>query len=229
MITDYKNTKITEYNDFISIVSDIGFMPLSNNSIDFINLSGLTKPEQWHTELPSDPWPWRVKIEEDHKAVYAKLFDKKPGFISIEWIALFLAARRKGHGFNEIYRDGVISNYAKQIYTLFERYKILAVHEIKAMVGVSKDTNSKFESAMSELQMGMFITTNGMKQKISSAGEPYGWPSTAYSTIETWVGEEVMNASNHISPNDAMDEILLRIYDISPCRDPKKLKRFTGF
>lgn len=229
MPNKYTNVKITEYKDFLKIVEEIGFMPLSNNCIDFINLSDLTEQEQWHTDLPSDPWPWRMKIEEEHKAAYAKLFDKKPGFISLEWYPMFIAARRKGRSFNEMYSDGLMSSYAKQIYKLFETHEVLAVHEIKAMCGFTKELNSKYESAMCELQMGMFITINGAKQKTNAKGEPYGWPSTAYSTVETWAGEDIIEKAQSIKPQDAQDEILIRIEDIVSDAVPRRLKSFAGF
>jgi hypothetical protein len=229
MMTDkYQNTKTTDYSEFVSIVEDIGFMTLSNNCIDFTNLSGLTMEEQWHTDLPSDPWQWRVNIEKDHKAAYGKLFDKKPGFISLEWYPIFLAARRKGRSFAEIYSEGLISNYAKQIYDLFKHHKTLAVHEIKSLGGFTKELNSKYENAMCELQMWMFITVNGTKQKISAKGEPYGWPSTAYSTVETWAGHQLIEEAMGIKPGDAMDDIIMRVQDIIPNGEMKKIRRFIG-
>ena len=217
-----------KYSEFTSMVEDLGFMTLSNNSIGFTNLSNLTVEEQWHTGLPSDPWQWRMKIEEDHKAAYAKLFDKKPGFISLEWYPIFLAARRKGRSFAEIYAEGLLSNTAKQIYDLFKYHQTLAVHEIKSLGGFTKESSSKYENAMCELQMWMFITVNGTKQKISAKGEPYGWPSTAYSTVETWAGEQLIAEAKGIKPEDAIDEIVMKINDVVPDAEMKKIRRFVG-
>lgn len=229
MHRDYMNTRISKYDEFVKAIEDVGFMPLSNNCIDFINLSDLTQPEQWHTGLDSDPWQWRVKIEEDGKAAYAKLFDKKPGFISLEWYPTFLAARRKGRSFNEIYSHGLISNYAKSIYELFQRKDNLAIYEIKALAGFSKELNSKYESAMCELQMGMFLTINGTKQKVSAKGDLYGWPATAYSTVEKWAGEKLIEKAHYMNPEDAIDEIIERISDFTESPDPKKIRKFLGF
>jgi hypothetical protein len=229
MLNNYRDAKINAYKDFLAIVNNIGFMPFANNCIDFISLDGLTTPEQWHTDLPSDPWPWRVQIEIDHKAAYGKLFDKKPGFISLEWYPLFLSARRKSQNFKEVYEQGLLSNYAKQIYELFQYHDVLATHEIKSLCGFKKETNSKYVAAMAELQMGMFITTNGMIRKTNANNEPYGWPSTAHSTVEKWAGDELIEKAWLINPLDAMDEILLRISEFSPTADPKKIKRFIGF
>ncbi|WIV12463.1 hypothetical protein [Proteiniborus sp. MB09-C3] len=229
MSNNYTDTKITEYSDFVSIVEDLGFMPLSNNCIDFINLSDLTRPEQWHTDLPSDPWQWRINIERDHKAAYAKLFGKKPGFISLEWYPKFLAARRKGRSFLELYSDGLLSNHAKQIYSLFEEHESLATHEIRSLGGFTKELDSKYESAMSELQMWMFLTVNGTKRKMNSKGEAYGWSSTVYSTVEAWAGNELIEESIGIKPEDAIEEIIARIKDITPRAGAKKIRSFIGF
>lgn len=223
------DTKITEYREFISMVEKLGFMTLSNNCINFTSLEDLTTGEQWHTDLPSDPWSWRLNIEKDQKAAYAKLFDKKPGFISLEWYPKFLAARRRGRTFSELYSEGLVSNYAKQIYDLFDGQNILAAHEIKSLGGFTKDLNSKYESAMCELQMGMFITVKGTKQKINTKGEPYGWPSTAYTTVEAWAGNELIEASYSIHSRDAIDEIIQRIGEVTPSAETKKMKRFLGF
>jgi hypothetical protein len=228
MMNEYLNRKVTEYNEFTSIVEDLGFMTLSNNCIDFVNLSDLTMEEQWHTGMPTDPWQWRVNIEKDHKASYAKVFDKKPGFISLEWYPIFLAARRKGRSFSEIYSEGLISNFSKQIYDLFKYHETLAAHEIKSLSGYTKNLNSKYENAMSELQMWMFITVSGTKQKISAKGEPYGWPSTAYSTVETWAGEQLMEEAYSINPENAMEEIMMRVKDIIPHAEMRKIRRFAG-
>lgn len=220
--------KITTYSEFVSIVEDIGFMTLSNNCIEFMNLSNLTEESQWHTGLSSDPWPWRVNIERDHKAAYGKIFDRKPGFISLEWLPSFISARRKGRSFAEIYAEGLLSSEAKQIYELFKHHETLAVHEIKSMGGFTKESNAKYEAAMSELQMWMFITVNGTKQKVSAKGEPYGWPSTAYSTIETWAGPELMAEAYRMNPEDAMEEIMTRVEDAAPMASHKGIRRFIG-
>lgn len=229
MPKDYSTTKITAYDAFVSTVEDMGFMPLSNNKLNYVNLSDLTVSEQWHTNLPSDPWLWRVRIEEERKAAYAKLLAKKPSFIAREWYPTFLAARRGGRSFSQMYTEGLFSHYAKQIYTLFEQYEALAVHEIKYLAGFTKKTNAKYEAAMKELQMGMFLTIRGTKQKVSAKGEPYGWPSAVYTPVEIWAGEELIEAARHITVEDAQNQILHRVKEVAPGAKATEVKGFVGF
>jgi hypothetical protein len=220
---------LKSYEEFVLVVEKLGFLPFSNNCLGYTSVdgdNGLTSPDQWHTGFPDDPWQWRIKIEQDKKAAYGKLFDKKPGFISIEWYPYFIALRRKGRSFDMLYSDGLLSNTAKQIYCLFEEDTVLAAHEIKTLCGFSKDTASKFEAAIIELQMWMLLTGNGTKRKISSAGELYGWPSMAYSKIESWAGPEIMKTAEKISYQEAYYKLLNQVEANAPNAPKNKIKRF---
>lgn len=228
MLRSYNNVKITEFNKFAGILEEIGFMPFSNNCLELTSLNSLTEEPQWHTNLPSDPWQWRIKIELEHKAAYGKLFDKKPGFITLDWYPYFLSARRNKRSFEELYDDGLISNAAKQIYRLFEKNQRLATHEIKALGGFTKETNSKYETAITELQMWMFITSNGTIRKIGADGQPYGWPAIAYSTVEEWAGSDLIEQAYSINTEDAKEIITNRILEQKPNADLRKIKKFAG-
>lgn len=229
MIKDYSGIIIKEYEEFVQLINEIGFMPLSNNCIDFISLSAITHAESWHTDHPDDPWLWKTRVETEHKAAYAKIFDKKPGFISLDWYPVFLAARRNNKGFDELYSDGLMSNYAKQIYSLFEHKYELAAHEIKALIGYGKESASKYEAALIELQMKMLVTGNGLKYKLSKSGEEYGWPVISYTTTERWIGQELMEKARNIDPAYAMETITKRIDEICPGADKRRIKKFIDF
>lgn len=216
------------FDDFVAALKKFGLMALSQNAINWINLAQLVPEEHWHTDLPTDPWQWRIKIEEEGLAAYGKLFDKKPGFIDIAWYPKSLAARRLGKTFKECYQQGTYSQYAREIYSLFEENDRLALYEIKSLGGFTKDQNYRVEAALTELQMGMFITCSGTKQKRNQQGEPYGWPATAYQTVEAWAGKGLIEEANQIDPQEARKMIIEQVKTILPNSDPKKIKRFLG-
>ena len=58
---------------------------------------------------------------------------------------------------DEIYEQGTLSNAAKRIYDVVSGGET-ALHEIKAIAGFAREDKSRFDRAMLELQMGMFIT-----------------------------------------------------------------------
>lgn len=62
-----------------------------------------------------DPWAWRELIAADHQVAYGKFFDKKAGFISLEWLPYFANARRNGYDFDARWEDGLASRREKII------------------------------------------------------------------------------------------------------------------
>ncbi|MBT3319300.1 MAG: hypothetical protein HN948_02225 [Clostridia bacterium] len=215
--------KVNDYEAFAALVEKMGFMPFANNKVGYPNLDSLTDNE-WHTGEETDPWRWRVRIERDHRALFGKFFFGNPGFISTSRIADFASVRRNGLVFDELYFDGVLPRECKPIYDAIEDEGVLAVHEIKTICRFDKSSNAKFESAMKAMQMYMLITISGQKRKFNKRGEEYGWPSNAFSTLETWVGGEV----EYIDYGQAKENILdtMKIY-ISEF-DEKKAGKMIG-
>jgi len=182
----------------------------------------------WHTGDPdTDPWVWRIRVlEERNDIAYSKVFFRKAGYITREWYPYFLAARRNGKTFDEIYAEGTISQYAKRIYKVLQGYGALPLHVIKTFGGFGKEDKSRFDSALTELQMNLFITMCGQQQKISQKGEEYGWASTVFCTVEQFWPPEVIEKSLEITQREAEEAITAQIYKLNPKADGKRLKKF---
>jgi hypothetical protein len=183
---------------------------------------------RWHTGDPeTDPWEWRIRVlEERDDIAYSKIFFKKSGYITEKWYPYFLAARRKGMDFDEEYARGVISHNAKRIYTVVKDSSALSVPEIKRLGGFLREEKSKFDSALVELQMKLYITMRGTEQKVSDTGEEYGWPSTSFCTVEKFWSNAVFEEAGKVSVNEAVDKITEQIYRLNPVADAKKIKKF---
>ncbi len=187
-------------------------------------------PVRWHTENPeTDPWEWRMRVlnERDDNA-YSKLFFNKSGYITKEWYPYFLAVRRGGRSFNEDYQNGTVSHFAKRIYELFEQNDVLPLHIIKQEGGFGKEDKSKFDRAITELQMKMYITMCGNARKLSAKGAEYGWSSTMFCTVERFWGERVMDRANNITRDEAIEKITERVYALNPNADIRKINKFIG-
>lgn len=219
---------IQTYDQFAAAVDELGFMPLSDNTIGYPNLASLTTHEAWHTGLDTDPWLWKNRIVADNRAAYAKLFAGKPGFVALSWYPAFLAVRRQGRSLEQLYQDGLLSHAARQIHRLFTPGLSLATHEIKARAGLGRDAKGEYERAMVELQMRMFITTCGMARMTTADGEPHSWPATEYSRVEDWAGVELMRQGLEMDPTIAAETIRKRLSDAVGTVDAKKALRFIG-
>ena len=230
-----KTYQILGYNDFVDAVLDAGFTLGGGNDEGVFCLLPWSwdevppyeSPVRWHTgDTEADPWQWRIRVLTENKSIsYGKVFFKKAGFITREWAPYFIAARRNRKTFAQAYADGTMSQYAKRIYEAIEEAGDLAAHELKEIIGVSKDDKAAFERALVELQMKMYITICGERQKISAKGEAYSWPSSTFCTVESFWGEDVCAKAAATDPTAAAEAITERVYELNPNADAKKVQK----
>lgn len=227
---------IKNYNDFITTLLNAGFSMANGNSEGIYSVipwnwneaPPCETPVRWHTGDPeTDPWDWRIRVlEERDDIAYAKLFFNKGGYITKEWYPYFLAVRRGGRSLAEEYEDGNISSLAKRIYEVITENEQIPLHVIKQIGGFNKNDSSRFDRALVELQIKMFVTMCGRQQKISKKGEEYGWSSTVFCTVERYFGEEVVKQADEIDEREAIEKITEQIYRLNPAADPRKIARF---
>jgi len=227
---------IYDYKSFVSALLDAGFSIAGGNDegvFGLINFDWNEEPPpdypvRWHTGDPeTDPWEWRIRVLNERSDIaYSKVFFKKAGFITKEWYPYFLAVRRGGRTFKDDYADGKISNYAKRIYEAVSQNGRLPLHEIKDAAGFPREDKSKFDNALTELQMKMYLTICGQQQKLSQKGEEYGWPAAVYCTTEHFWGDDVFDLAVKIKPEEAIQKITQQIYRLNPFAEEKKIKKF---
>lgn len=228
--------EIKSYEDFLETLLEAGFSMGGGNSEGIYSIIDwgwnqtppYETPIDWHNgNWETDPWEWRMRVLEERSDIaYAKLFFKKSGFIVREWAPLFLAVRRNGRSLEEEYMDGLISNPAKRIYDAIVEHGSLPLHSIKEVAGFGKEDKSVFDRSLVELQMKLYITMCGRKQKHSLKGEEYGWSSTVFCTTERFWGTEVFEEAEKIKKEDAMERIKDQILLLNPNAEPKKVLKF---
>jgi len=227
---------IKNYDDFVRKLCESGFSMGGGNSEGIYSIINWNwnesppyeTPVKWHTgDVDTDPWEWRIRVlDERDDIAYAKLFFKKSGFITKKWYPYFLAVRRQGKSFEEEYEEGTISQAAKVIYSVILENGTLPLHVLKKLSSFSKPDNSKFDRALIELQMKMYLTMCGIQQKISKKGEEYGWSSTVFCTTENFFGEEFFEKASKIDVQKGIEEITKQILKLNPNADSKKMLKF---
>ena len=184
-------------------------------------------PIAWHTGDPeTDPWEWRMRVlEERDDIAYGKVFFGTSGYITKEWYPYFLAVRRQGLTFDEWYDEGKAGQLEKRIYEAIEQNGHMALHDLKRECGITKETSGQFDRALTNLQKNLFITMCGRTQKLSRTGEPYGWNSTVFTTVEDFWGKDL---TPNISVDEAYEKIRERILSLNPEAKEKDIKKFIG-
>lgn len=228
---------IRNFEDFCNKLSICGFSMGGGNAkgifalidYDWTNQDSLDTPVKWHCGDPEvDPWEWRMRVLEERTDIaYAKVFFKTSGFISREWYPYFYAVRRNGETFDEAYERGAISHTAKRIYDIV-RENHTALHEIKSLGGFGKDDKSQFDRALVELQMGLFITMTGHRQKKNKHGMEYGWNSTVFTSVEHFWEERGFTIPE-LDADESYEDIRQRILKLNPYAEEKNIRKFiTG-
>lgn len=191
------------------------------------NQENLDVTAKWHTgDKNTDPWEWRMRVLEDRDDIaYAKLFFGASGFITKEWYQLFYAARRKGESFAEASESGSVSSAAKRIYDQIKSFGALPLHEIKSAGGFCREENHLFERALVELQSRMFITMCGRTRKLNKDGEPFGWNTTVFMTVEDFWAQRNIEIEK-VDENFAYEKIAEQILRLNPNAKKTKIDKF---
>jgi len=226
---------ISNYDDFIRELQEAGFSQFGlgkSNVATVFRHSWNEQPEdspvRWFSGDPDrDPWEWRARVVNERDDIaYAKFFLRRAGFITREWYPYFLSVRRKGRDFAEAYADGLYSRAALRIHECLEQNGALPVHDLKPMAGFGREDKSTFERTLAELQMGMYITVCGHAQKVSRAGESYGWSSDVYCCTPEEFMPEAIDAAALLEPEEAAEKIEAQVYRLNPEAEPKKVRKF---
>jgi hypothetical protein len=229
--------EMDNFNDFIKILRSSGFSTGSGNDCGIYGIVNFNwyntppgSPIVWHTGDPeTDPWQWRIRVVNECRDIaYAKCFFKKSGYITREFYPYFLALRRGGREFEDEYADGLLSNYAKRIYDCVCEYGNLPVHGIKTFGGFARDEKGKFDSALTELQMRMYLTICGIRCRVNAKGEEFGWETTAFCTAERfWEKTDVFARAAELDETDAYAAIEERVIELNPTADEKRIRKFA--
>ena len=225
---------VRNYDDFIRELLQAGFSQFGGQKDSVVSVIppwSEHPPDsqiRWFSDDPDrDPWDWRMRVLERDDIAYAKVFFRKSGFVTREWVPYFLAVRRPyGRSFGEAYADGLMSAYAKRVYDTLRQNGPLPAHELKGAAGFYKDEKSAFERAVVELQMGLYVTLCGQAQKVDRKGEAYGWASNMLCVMEEFWPDEVFEQAAGLEPEEAREAIAARIQQINPDADAKKIRKF---
>ncbi len=221
--------EIHSFPDFLDNLYEAGMSMGGENEEGVFGLSRYFGDEiVWHTEdAQTDPWEWRMRVlHERNDIAYGKFFFKKSGYITKEWFPYFYRIRRGGRELQEEYEEGNVSLYAKRVYDQLSEHRELPLHLIKEYGGFGREDKSRFDSAVTQLQMDLYITMCGNARKKSRRGEEYGWSSTVFCLAEDFFEADVIKRAGEISGEEAYEKLEGQILLLNPGADLKKVRKF---
>lgn len=231
--------RIRTWQELINWINEVGFLPLFANGIEGFSAEEHVSPDFWWTgDRDEDPWEWREIIAASHQVAYGKFFDKKAGFISIDWLPYFANHRRGGYDFDARWEDGLASRREKKIMELltssddkgditFPDEEILST-ELKKKAGFGKGGEKNYPGIVTGLQMQTYIVITDFHRRRNRRGEEYGMPVSVMLPPEAVWGYETVTAAYKESPDVSRQRIADRIRDQFPDADEACIDKLIG-
>lgn len=223
--------RIKSYRELINLVNETGFLPLFKNEIEGFSAEEHVSPLYWWTgDYEQDPWIWKEQIAGTGEVAYGKFFNRKAGFISMEWLPVFVNFRRDGYDFDAKWDDELADIRHKAIMDCFENCHGDWIMEytgpqISQLAGFGNGGYKNFDGIMTDLQMQTCLVIKEFRWKLGRNGQKYGMPFCIYCRPEDLWGYEAITGSYKEDPLLSKERIYDRLKDLYPDADGRAMDR----
>jgi len=172
-------------------------------------------------------WQWKDTLPVAGKVLYGKFLRKRPVFISLDLAPYFYALSpnygNPAEDYQQDYLDGRLSVEDKQVYEVLLDQGALPTSRLRREAALGGKSNaSRFERALTELQMDLRIT----KVAISDANR-WGY-CYVYDLLPRHFAEVVRRAET-ITGRQAREMILLRYLQTVVAATPQQVRSLFGW
>lgn len=218
--------RIKSPEELIDYINKTGFLPLFSNEIKGFSLEEKTASRHWFSDDPQlDPWLWREALARSKKVAYGKFFNKRAGFVSLEWFAHLANFRRDGYDFDSLMDEGKAQYRWGLIMKLFEENDFLYSCDMKKSAGFSKGGEKNFNGIVTDLQMATYLVSYDFRQRLNKKGQPYGMQIALYSTPESMWGYDMVSSAYCFDPEKSKELIFKKIRQLCPDAEDKQIIR----
>ena len=212
-------------DDLIAAVEQYGFLPFFRNEIHGFSIEELCPPELWFADDVDGPWEWKGPAARSGKCLYGKLFNKKAGFVSREWIPDFANFRRDGYDFDARWDDGLASYKDKELYEAIAGEGRMLSKRLKEALNYRRGGNTGFETCITRLQMQSYVCIADFVYMQDRYGRPYGWGVAEYATPEELFGYDLITSAYQRDPQESKERILKHLHSRLPNATEMQLEK----
>lgn len=218
-----------------------GFLPFFLNDITGFSIAELCPPELWFSDEQEGPWDWKGPAIIDGDLAYGKFFQRKAGYVSMEWFPDFVNYRRSVIE---------ITDAERQMLDVIRTYKSLLSKEVKRLCGYAmprpkrcanplekmmdqeirrreakaKPRRESYETAITALQMSTMVVTADFEYGIDKQGNKYGFGVARYCTPEDFFGPERIRVDR--TPQESYERIKEHLVKLLPGVPLQSIERF---
>lgn len=225
-VSENSPERIKNTDQLIDYINKVGFLPLFSNDIKGFSLEEKTCARHWFCENAEiDPWIWREELARSGKVMYSKIFDKRAGFVSLEWLPHLANWRRDGYDFDSLVDEGIVKRREALIMKVFEEQQGVYSCDIKKQAGFSKGGEKNFNGVITDLMMSTYLTLTDFRQRLNKKGVPYGMTIAIYSTPESVWGYDEVTKAYSWEPLKSREAIFNHLKKILPDAEDKQIEK----
>lgn len=113
----------------------------------------LCAPKLWFSDDADGSWEWKGPAAQSGRCLYGKIFNKKAGFVSREWVPDFVNFRRDGYDLDARWDEGLTPQKDKELYEAIANEKTILSKRLKETLNYRKGGSTGFETCVTRLQM----------------------------------------------------------------------------
>lgn len=214
------HSQISSAPQMMEAIQELGFVPLLYSGIPGFSAEEMVDEDSRYVVYDDGwdwpMWKWKGPIINEGGCVYGKFFDKKAGYISLDWWPDFCNWRRS---VNPMPEEGSIE---EAILLTLQEHGSLITRELRSACGFTgPKMRSRFDAYVTRLQMACRIVTEDFVYPRDRHGREYGWGWSLLTTPERLYGRDACHCDR--SPQDSRDRILQHLHGILPNATPQQL------
>ena len=199
--------------ELMALIQEAGFLPLLYSGISGFSADEVVDSDCGYAVYDDGwdwpMWKWKGPIVTEGGCVYGKFFDKKAGYISMDWWPDFCNYRRNA------YPAPAAGSVEETIVLTLREHGSLITRELRAACGFTgTKMRSRFDSYVTRLQMACRIVTQDFVYPRDKHGREYGWGWSLLTTPELLLGREACQCER--TPQESLERMLTHLKRLLP-------------
>ena len=215
---------------------ELGFLPFFRFGVPGFSIEERTAREYWFSDEEEGPWEWKGPVIREGHCAYGKLFNKKAGYVSLEWLPDLMNYRRSLRyakdedtaALDDVVLQTIISEGS------------LTVKEMRRLLGfvrgrghrsaqepvdrMGEEGKVSLEPILTRLMMNVHVVIADFEYNTDRHGRPYGWGVARYTTPEVLYGR----VSAGCTPEESYQKIYAHFRHLFPDVAERKLLPLIG-
>ena len=201
-------------NELMGRIQEMGFLPLLNCGIGGFSAEEMVDEDCRYVVYDDGGWDWPMwkwkgPIVTEGGCVYGKFFNKKAGYVSMEWWPDLMNYR------HHAYPAPPEGSIEEAIVLTLREHGSLITRELRAACGFTgTKMRSRFDGYVTRLQMACRIITQDFVYPRDKHGNEYGWGWALLTTPEQLLGKEACRCGR--TPQQSLERIVDHLRHILP-------------